>query len=375
VVYKVLIVDDSSFFQARLKQLVNEHPDLNVVGCASNGQEAIDMDEKLRPDIISMDYEMPYLDGVSAVRVILSKRKVPIVMFSSMTYEGAKITLEALEAGAVDFVPKNFSEVSRNSIHLKNKLHNKLLTFAKQARPSTLPQGTPSDIEAPKQIHTKPERIHHAGAVQKERVIDKAQSVKSSPRSKDLGVDNVDIIIVGASTGGPVAVADLVCRLPANFPVPIVIIQHMPENFTKAFSERLNKQAAVSVKEAESRDTIRRGQVLVAPGGKQLIFDRNGSTIKIIPGDDRVNYKPCIDVTYASAANVFGSKVLAIVMTGMGADGCEGARLLKSKGACIWGQDQETSVVYGMPAAVAKAKLVDEVLPLKEFAPRLISKF
>lgn len=341
--YKVLVVDDSHFFQQRLKQIINEHPELTVVGVAANGQQAIDMDAELKPDIISMDYEMPLVDGVTAVRTILSRRKVPIVMFSSMTYEGAAITLQALEAGAVDFIPKNFAEVSRDSNVLKKRLHEKLITFVRAAKP-------------------KPATSASAPVIRK----------SVSPRPI---VGDVKILAIGASTGGPVALSDIITRLPENFPLPIVVVQHMPENFTKVFAERLNRQAKLSVKEAENGDQLAVGRVLIAPGGKQLMFDRGGQSVRILNGDERVNYKPSVDIMFGSAANVFGSKVLGIVLTGMGADGCDGARLIKQCGGKIWSQDENTCVVYGMPAAVVKAGLSDAVLPIEEFASELSKRF
>lgn len=367
MVYKVLVVDDSSFFQGRLKDIINEHPELKVVGVAANGQEAIDLADKLQPDIISMDYEMPYLDGVSAVRAIMAKRPVPIVMFSSMTYEGARITLDALDAGAVDFIPKNFAEVSRNSANLKKKLHETLLTFARQAQPRAISPAVtkpvPPSKPPPSPVRNEP--------VARPAVEPSARKVADSPPpAARRGLKGkVKILVIGASTGGPVALSEVIQKLPASFPLPVVIIQHMPENFTRAFAERLDKLCAVRVAEANDGVMLQPGQVLVAPGGKQLIFDRRGS-VKILPGDERVSYKPSVDITFASAASVFGAGVLGVVLTGMGADGSEGARLLKEKGAVIWGQDQASCVVYGMPKAVAG--LADEVLPLTQIGPRLV---
>jgi two-component system chemotaxis response regulator CheB len=357
VVYKVLVVDDSSFFRGRLKDIINEHPELKVVGVAANGQEAIDLAEKLQPDIISMDYEMPHMDGVSAVRAIMAKRPVPIVMFSSMTYEGARITLDALEAGAVDFIAKNFAEVSRDSAHLKKKLQETLLTFARQAQPraiSSLAKPSPAPAREPARRAPPPAR----------KVVDLPHP---SPHRSLKG--KIKILVIGASTGGPVALSEVIQKLPASFPLPVVIIQHMPENFTRAFAERLNRICAVHVAEATDGARLQAGQVLVAPGGKQLMFDRRGG-VKILPGDERVSYRPSVDIAFASAANVFGAGVLGVVLTGMGADGCDGARLLKEKGAVIWGQDQASCVVYGMPKAVAE--LADEVLPLAQIGPRLV---
>jgi len=355
VVYKVLVVDDSSFFQGRLKEMINEHPELQVIGVAANGQEAIELAEKLHPDIISMDYEMPFLDGVSAVRAIMAKRPVPIVMFSSLTYEGARITLDALEAGAVDFIPKNFAEVSRNSAGLKKKLHETLLTFARQAQVRAIPPAPPPRPNNP------PKPVERAPVEVPKKIVE-APPVHRGLKGK------VKILVIGASTGGPVALTEVIQKLPASFALPVVVIQHMPENFTRAFAERLDKVCAVHVAEAKDGDTLQPGHVLVAPGGKQLIFDKRGG-VKILPGDERVSCKPSVDITFASAANVYGGAVLGVVLTGMGSDGGDGARLLKDKGAVIWGQDQASCVVYGMPKAVAS--LADEVLPLSQIGPRL----
>lgn len=369
--FKVLIVDDSSFFQHRLKEIIGESPELDVVGIAGNGREAIEMAAKLKPDIISMDYEMPYLDGVSAIRAIMAERPVPIVMFSSMTYEGATITLEALDAGAVDFIPKNFAEVSRNSADLKRKLHEKLITFASKA--NLAPMRSTNELAA--EANIKSQKAKQTTAALRERIAlrarESAQPLTGARSSSKKLKGTIKLVAIGASTGGPVALSDIVTRLPANFPCPMLIVQHMPENFTKAFAERMNRQSAVNVKEAESGDRLEPGLVLVAPGGRQMILDRSGTSVKIIDGDDRVNYKPCIDITFASIASSFSESVLGIVLTGMGADGCEGARLLKNKGAIIWSQDKDSCVVYGMPAAVANANLSDEVVPLAEFSARL----
>jgi len=383
VPYKVLIVDDSNFFQHRLKEIISESPELDVVGVAANGQEAIDMAASLRPDIISMDYEMPLLNGVSAVRAIMAERPVPIVMFSSMTYEGATITLEALEAGAVDFIPKNFAEVSRNSELLKKRLHEKLITFASKA--NLAPVRSTDQLAAEANIRSA--KARETTAALRARLARKNQSAASStrpipneaakPAARHSAKSNLKgktkLLAIGASTGGPVALSDIITHLPADFPAPVLVVQHMPENFTKAFAERLDRQSAVSVKEAENGDRLEVGKVLIAPGGKQLILDRSGMSVKIIPGDDRVNYKPCVDVTFASIANTIGANVLGVILTGMGADGCDGARLMKARGAVIWSQDEQSCVVYGMPAAVAKAGLSDEILSLDEIFPRLIS--
>ena len=369
--YKVLIVDDSNFFQQRLQEAINAHPQLKVVGVAANGQEAIDLATKLKPDVISMDYEMPMMDGLTAVRAIMNSNPVPIVMFSSMTYEGARITLDALEAGAVDFMNKNFAEVSNNTAGFKNKLHEKLLAFAKGKTEEE------SDSPSPEVIRESIADITKKSSPEKQRDIRSREVLPTAPKVSEVQnlKSKVKLLAIGASTGGPVALSDIITKLPANFPIPIVIVQHMPENFTRAFSERLNRSAQLEVKEAEQGDRLSAGKVLVAPGGKQMIFDRGGNSVKIIDGDDRVNYRPCVDITFASAANIFNDQVLGVILTGMGQDGCEGARLLKQKGSSIWSQDQDSCVVYGMPAAVARANLSDKVLPLGGFSGKLTSAF
>lgn len=377
--YSVLIVDDSQFFQTRLKEIINESPELNVVGVAANGQEAIDLAKRLKPDIISMDYEMPMLDGVSAVKIIMDENPMPIVMFSSMTYEGARITLDALEAGAVDFMNKNFAEVSANSASFKQKFHQKLITFARSANSSAAKSASHinESVQAERAVNPPSSPLPRTSA--RPTVSPSAPSPAPSapaPRPTIGGANlkgKVKLLAIGSSTGGPVALTDIITQLPADFPCPVLIIQHMPENFTRAFAERLNRNAALNVKEAENGDRIAQGQVLVAPGGKQMMIDRGGNSVRILDGDDRVNYKPCVDVTFASAANTFGSGVLAVVLTGMGADGADGARILKERGSTIWNQDQASCVVYGMPAAVEKANLSSLVLPLKDIPGRLIS--
>lgn len=365
--FKVLVVDDSSFFQVRLKEIINEHPELAVCGVAANGHEAIELAEQLRPDVISMDYEMPYMDGVSAVRAILATRHVPIVMFSSMTYEGARITLDALAAGAVDFIPKNFADVSRNSSNLKKMLHETLLTFARKGRgmpaADSVPAHAPSATTARAPAKPLREVAPPGGALQ-------ASHETPATKVRKFGKNKIKLAVIGTSTGGPVALTEVLQKLPSDFSVPIVVIQHMPENFTKALAERLDKLCAITVAEAKTGDQLQPGRVLIAPGGHHLIFDKRGA-VKILPGDERVSYRPSVDVAFASAANIYGSAVLGVVLTGMGSDGCEGARLLKQKNAFVWGQDQASCVVYGMPKAIAVAGLTDEVLSLGDIGARL----
>ncbi len=357
----VLIVDDSSFFRRRLTEMIDQCPGLRVVGTASNGREGVMKALELKPDVITMDYEMPIMDGISAVREIMAKQPTPILMFSSLTYEGARVTLDSLEAGAVDYLPKNFDEISRNAVELKNKLAERINMVAKARR-------RPSPAAAPVAARAMPAPAPLKPAVRE--IAAPAPKAPEPPRAAPRTRKHYSLVAIGTSTGGPVALQQVLTQLPANFPSPIVLIQHMPATFTAAFAERLNGLCKIAVKEAVDGDMLRPGLALLAPGGKQMMISKGGK-VKILPGDERVNYKPCVDITFASAANIYRDQVLAIVLTGMGSDGCEGARLLKQSGSTVWSQDEVTSVIYGMPMAVAKANLTDEVLALNAIGPRL----
>ena len=375
--FRVLVVDDSNFFQHRLKDIINEHPELKVVGIASNGREAIDKAAELKPDIITMDFEMPVMDGVTAIKHIMSNRRVPILMFSSLTYEGAKITLDALAAGALDFIPKDFAEVSRNSEVLKKKLHERLITLAGSGNRSVPPPvaTTASPALVPASASSSSSFRPIAAPAPAARPVSPVQDEPARPSGSDNYrlKNKPKVLVIGASTGGPVALAEVLMALPANFPLPIVLVQHMPENFTKAFAERLNKQCHIRVREAVDGDQLQPGLALLAPGGKQLMLDkRNGGSVRVLPDDERVNYKPSLDITFGSAANNYADKVLGVVLTGMGSDGCNGARLLKDAGSSLWSQDEASCVIYGMPMAVARAGLTDKVLSLKDIGPRLV---
>lgn len=358
---RVMIVDDSHFFQTRLKEIIGQNANLQVVAVASNGREAVDMVAKAKPDIITMDFEMPVMDGVTAVKHIMANNPTPILMFSSLTYEGARITLDALAAGALDFIPKDFAEVSRNSVSLTQKLHERLLTLARQGSASTQSAPAPIPAREPAPAQRRPASASRP-----------APAPAAAPRPvARRSFSKTKLLVVGASTGGPVALTEVLTKLPRNFPVPILLVQHMPENFTKAFAERLNKQCAIEVREAVDGDVLRPGVALLAPGGKQMMVDPRGGSVKVMPDDARVNYKPSLDITFGSAANSFADKVLGVVLTGMGSDGCKGAELLKQKGSQIWAQDEASCVIYGMPMAVARANLTDRVLPLTEIGPAL----
>lgn len=366
---KVLVVDDSSFFRRRVSEIINQDPLMTVIDTAQNGREAVDKAQQLRPDVITMDIEMPVLDGISAVREIMAKCPTPILMFSSLTHDGAKATLDALDAGALDFLPKKFEDIARDKDEAVSLLQQRVREIARKrflmaARP-----------RAPEPV-ARPVLGGAASATAAGAAVRPAEPVRtpSTPASFKRSGKSYQLVAIGTSTGGPVALQNVLTKLPGDFPHPILLIQHMPATFTAAFAARLNGLCQIGVKEAEDGDVLKPGHAYLAPGGKQMLLEGRGpgSRIRILDGNDKVNYKPCVDITFASAAKIYGDKVLAIVLTGMGADGRDGARLLKEQGATIWAQDEASCVVYGMPQAVAKAGIASESLPLDRVAQRIL---
>ncbi|PCM45332.1 protein-glutamate methylesterase/protein-glutamine glutaminase [Marinobacter sp. ANT_B65] len=369
----VLVVDDSGFFRKRLTAILTASGQIRVVGVASNGREGVELAESLRPDVITMDYEMPVMDGISAVREIMKTHPVPVLMFSSLTYEGARVTLDALEAGAVDFLPKNFEEIARDGSQLQKILIDRVLDVAR-SRP--VGRVMPAPTRSRESVKPAAKTAAPApGPVPKPAVPSRQEQSPQPARPSRKGpARHYAVVGIGTSTGGPVALQRVLAALPAAFPSPIVLVQHMPASFTPAFAERLNKLCRIEVRQAEDGDMLQPGLALLAPGGKQMMIENRGGRprVRILPGDERLNYRPCVDVTFGSLARSFPGKTLGVILTGMGADGREGCRMMKQSGSQIWSQDEKSSVIYGMPMAVAKAGLSDEVLALDDVAPRLI---
>ncbi|SEG34504.1 protein-glutamate methylesterase/protein-glutamine glutaminase [Vibrio hangzhouensis] len=351
---KVLVVDDSSFFRRRVSDIINAAPRLEVVDVATNGKEAVEKALALKPDVITMDIEMPVMDGISAVREIMASQPTPILMFSSLTHEGAKATLDALEAGALDFLPKKFEDIARNKDEAVNLLQQRVQQIA--SRRALL-----------RRTSLRPVRPVVSAS-------SRTTSITTSPTRFRASGKSYQLTAIGTSTGGPVALQKILTKLPANYPHPILLIQHMPATFTAAFAARLNSLCQITVKEAADGDVLKPGVAYLAPGGMQMMLEgrANSAKIRILDGGDRMNYKPCVDVTFGSAAKIYQDKVLSMVLTGMGADGREGARMLKSSGSTVWAQDEESCVVYGMPQAVAKAGISSEDLPLERIAERIL---
>ena len=382
----VLVVDDSGFFRKRLTEILNATDNIRVVATANNGREALQLVEKHRPDVVTMDYEMPVMDGITAVREIMAKFPTPVLMFSSLTYEGARVTLDALEAGAVDFLPKNFEEIASSSSKLQEVLRKRIVEVAgshvkaaggaSKPAPDTPSPGTGAPPSQPsgRSPSKPPERRTERPEPQQEKPAVRREPAEKREASSKTPARHYDVVGIGTSTGGPIALQKVLAELPANFPAPLILVQHMPASFTPAFAERLNKLCRIRVRQAEDGDRLEPGVALLAPGGKQMLVEKKGNSaqVRIIPDDGRLNYRPCVDVTFGSLARNFPGKTLGVILTGMGADGKEGCRMMKQSGSVIWSQDEKTSVIYGMPMAVAKAGLSSEILPLGEIGARLV---
>lgn len=373
--YKVLVVDDSSFFRRRVTDILNKDPKLEVVDVAINGQEAVDKAILLKPDVITMDIEMPILNGIAAVKQIMAKSPTAILMFSSLTHQGAKSTIEALEAGALDFLPKKFSDIAQNSDEAGSLLRQRVIQIAKKGgltRRSVSVNITPKINRAQGTINT---RKSSAAIESKAAVTHSVKPITQVP-VKASG-KTYKLLAIGTSTGGPVALQKILTQLPQDFPLPIIMVQHMPATFTNAFASRLNTLCKINVKEASDGDVLKPGCAYLAPGGRQMVIMGTENTAKIKIVDDnsaKITFKPSVDVSFGSASKVFSGNVLGIILTGMGADGREGSRMLKAKGATIWAQDEHTCVVYGMPQAVAVAGISQLSLPLESISNAVLKE-
>lgn len=339
---KLLIADDSAFMRKAISKIAEKDPKIRVIGFAKNGQEAIEKAKELRPDVLTLDIEMPLLNGLEALRIIMKECPLPVLMISSLTKQGAKETLEALELGAIDFIPKNLSYVSLDILKLEKEIIEKIKLIAK-----------------------KKHHIKMAG-IYKNPEIHKKESGKYS--------GDYRLIAIGASTGGPGAVQSIITSLPPDLPCPVVIAQHMPAGFTKSFAERLDSLSKVKVKEAENDEYIQDAIVYIAPGNQNTALVRKGAKVALSINNKKAEspYKPSVDILISSASQIYGRKVLGIILTGMGNDGLLGMRELKKNKGFIIAQDEETSIIYGMPKAVIDDSLADVISPIQNIVKEVM---
>ena len=336
---KVLVVDDSALMRQFISDILKSDPRIEVVGTARDGKDALAQIKSLKPDLVTMDVEMPNMDGLKALEEIMRTNPLPVIMVSSMTQQGAETTFKALALGCVDFIGKPSGSISLNIREVGQELIDKVI------------------------------------AASTARIRGKPAAARSAPFASDfrrmappVSTGRRDIVAIASSTGGPMALAELLPKLPKNFPVPIVITQHMPKEFTPSFSKRLNDSSQIEVVEGFDGLTLKPGRAVIAPGGSHLIIKRRKgvAVCGLSDAPPVCSVKPAANVMFLSIADEYGGNVLTVILTGMGRDGTDGAVALRRKGAYVIAESQKTCVVYGMPKAAVDAGVVDEVLPLNE---------
>ncbi|MGE5620287.1 MAG: protein-glutamate methylesterase/protein-glutamine glutaminase [Sphingomonadaceae bacterium] len=347
---KVLVVDDSAFMRYVISKELSADPALQVVGMARDGIDAIQKIAQLKPDVVTMDLEMPRMDGLTAIERIMREEPVPVILLSSLTQEGAAETIRGLELGAADFVPKPSAFEAGSA----EPVWRQLIAKVKEAG------GL--DGRRLKAGAARAFRGHSEEAAQ-------AKPAVSPGRGKPFKADRV--VVVGTSTGGPRALFEVVPRLPANLPAALLLVQHMPSGFTKSLAHRLNDVSLLQVREAVEGDAIERGVALLAPGDYHMAV-RRGGRVSLEKSPPVHGVRPSVDVTMESAASVYGAATVGVVLTGMGTDGTSGAIAIRRGGGIVIAEDESTCVVYGMPRSVREAGAVDRVVRLEAMADAIV---
>jgi len=337
---RVVVVDDSSFMRKLLTRMLEKDKDIQVVETAANGAEAIEIIEKVKPDVVTMDIEMPVMNGIEALKKIMATNPLPVIVLSAISKEGADITMEALNLGACDFMTKDMSDGPLGMSTKENELISKVKDVAR------------------KRVRFLTKRLE---------LIKKPISINREKRTRHT------ILAMGASTGGPPALQHILTSLPQNLPVPVVIAQHMPKLFTQSFAQRLNSLSQIEVKEAEEREPLRPGVALIAPGDVHMSLKRNGKDVTVeFVKDIKYVYRPSVDLLMFSTAQIYDSSAIGVILTGMGNDGLVGLKELKRRNGLVIAQDEETCVVFGMPKAVINANIADAVLPIEKISEEII---
>jgi len=332
----VLVVEDSFFMRKVLSDMLISDPEINVIGTASNGLEALDKIKELMPNVVTMDIEMPQMDGLTALEHIMKENPLPVIMVSTLTQDGSDATARALLLGAVDVVPKPVNLPHMNLREIKDNLISKVKAVARSS---------------PKKPAER----------------SKVMRIKSS-----VSLSDGKVLLMGASTGGPNALSQVLSVLPGNLPLPVLVVQHMPDGpFTKSLADRLDKISQLQVKEANVNDSLEPGLVLIAPGGAHMLIEKEG-VVKFNKGPMVNGVRPSIDVMMNSAVSVYGKNTVGVILTGMGRDGADGMRYIKKKGGCTIVQDELSCVVYGMPKAVIDMGNADVVVSLSDIPKEII---
>jgi two-component system chemotaxis response regulator CheB len=345
---KVAIVDDSAFMRKSLTLMLQSDEHIEIIGTARDGEEGYNLVKNKRPDVVTLDIEMPKVDGLTALERIMKDCPTPVLMVSSLTVEGAEATLKALELGAVDFIPKGMSYVNMDIVKIKEDLISKVRAIAKR--------------------ESLRETIRRLRSITADKKNGNVETVAINNKKIESGYN---VIGIGISTGGPLSLQKFLPNILPKVTQPILIVQHMPPMFTKSLAERLNSMCKHEVKEAESDETVRNGFIYIAPGGKHMTVYKKSSVENAIRISDQPSdtlHKPSVDVMLNSVADTYSNKTLSIIMTGMGRDGTEGVQKIKNLGGQCIAQDEASCIVYGMPKSIVDSGLADAVIPLEKIA-------
>ncbi|ADU30737.1 protein-glutamate methylesterase/protein-glutamine glutaminase [Evansella cellulosilytica] len=348
---KVLVVDDSAFMRKMISDLLEKDARIKVIGKARNGNEAVTQIKKLQPDVVTLDVEMPILNGLEALKRIMSESPVPVIMLSSITKEGTETTIKAMEYGAFDFVSKPSGSISLDIYKVQKELVEKVI-YASKVPIAKLQKDV--ECRAPS--------------------IDEKQLQQINNNSKNKLTEK-GIIAIGTSTGGPKALQTVLTNLPSDLPYPILIVQHMPKGFTKSLSERLDKLSKIKVKEAEDGEIIKKGVAYIAPGGYHLKVRGIGTSVAVHLDQSELvkGHRPAVDALFYSLSALRNVDVMAIILTGMGSDGTKGLVQLKGNTKTIAiAESKETAIVYGMPRTAVETNLVDEVVKLEDITQTIL---
>lgn len=331
---KVMVVDDSAFMRKIISDMIARQKDMEVVGKARNGLDALEKIEALQPDVITLDIEMPQMDGLTTLKKIHSQYDIPVIMLSSLTVRGSQSTMEALASGAMDFIAKPSGAANVEIIQIEEELTEKI-----------------------RHISFSRSKVHKTREI-----------IKHNP-SFEFPKSNYGAIVIGASTGGPKTLFEIVSNLPTSKTMPIFIVQHMPMGFTTSFAERLNNHCSLLVKEATDGEEIIRGQVYIAPGDYHMTLE--GNRIRLNQQNKIWGVRPAVDYLFESAARIYGERLLGVILTGMGKDGTEGMKEIKKYHGTNIAQSKESSIIFGMPGSAIASGVVDQILSLEEISLRI----
>ena len=412
---RVLVVDDSTFMRSAIVALLEKDPEITVCGTAKDGQDCLAKVAQLQPDIITLDVEMPRMDGLATLKELMRTNPLPVLMVSSLTAEGAETTLKALEYGALDFIAKvSGADQEDFGVELRHKVksiarrkaflrlrYTRTNLEAGRGSPLSSSAGSASSLGSATNSAARPTSLSSglgrtsgvsslsgsASAAFRQSTASPRPSLRTSSPAAGAGAAASaggiirpcsgahDIVVIGVSTGGPPVVQKILSALPANFPACILVAQHMPATFTGPFAKRLDSVCQISVTEAANGDKIQNGHAYVCPGGKHIGIQMRGPLPEVLVTTEPTSalYKPSVNVLMETAGNGLGRRVLGVMLTGMGSDGCEGAKVLKQRGGYLIAQNEASCVVYGMPKAVVDAGLADQILDVEDIAKAIMA--